>query len=137
MSDNRSNGEFPIRPILIALALYLGYRIVQEIIRFVSNLLEGLLFISLGATAILVAFWLYRYITDKQYGQFKAVRELARWQKIKEQNDPYIPEDYRPQWEQFCADRQSECFQMNSHSRFDAGLDRTKQVLSMFRRRDK
>jgi hypothetical protein len=135
MSDN--NDGFPIKAILGALMFYLGYCIVQEIIHFVSNLLSGLLIIALGATAVLVAFGVYRYITDRQYGQFKAVRELAKWQKIKEQNDPYIPEDYREQWEEFCADKQKECFQMNSHSRFDAGVERTKQIFSLFRRRDK
>ena len=137
MSDNRNNSEFPLMPILVVLALYLGYRIVQQITRFIADLLDGLLIISLGATTILVAFWVYRYITDKQYGETKNLREIEKLERQRKLHTSRLPEHLKEQADEYYIEKQRAFYDMKPHSRVDAMLDRTKQVVSTFCRREK
>jgi len=133
--ENREyrNDEFPIKPLLALGVLYGIYRIVETIVTVLFAFLMGLAYVALGAAGVFVAYWLYQYITNKQYGEEKKTRQIAKLERRRKDVTARLPKHIRDDADQYFKDKQRAVFAQKPSSRFDDVLDRTKQVVSTFR----
>jgi hypothetical protein len=132
---NEGNGN-SAKPLMYLVALYAAYRIVEAIVHAITMFFLGLVNIALAVTAILALYWVYRHITDKQFGETKKLQAIEKLERMRKLHLSRLPKHLREHANQSYVDRQRELYNITAHSRLDAFLDRTKQVLSTFRRRE-
>ncbi|HYP26372.1 MAG TPA: hypothetical protein VE262_06625 [Blastocatellia bacterium] len=135
MNDRKddSTGDI-LKLIVLAGAAYLIYELVMLIIAVLSFLFFGLAWILFFTTLILVAFFLLRYIRDKQYGDGKRMRELIKLEEQRIRAVSQAPDHMKSSIETWFHQRQEALWESRAESRFDLFADRTKQVLGIFRR---
>ena len=134
---NSNNGDDGLFKLLLLLgAAYAIYRIIEAITKALTALLMGLVYIGLGAAGILALFWVYRYITDKQYGQTKMLREIEKIEREKTLA-ARLPKPLREDYLRHCKERQEALFNLKNHSRLEAGLNLVKQARSAFGKKGK
>ena len=134
---NNNGDGFPWKVLLFLGIGYAIYRLVQETMDAFARLLDGLVIIALAATAIFVFFWVYRHITDDQYGETKSFREIAKWEQRKQMAKANLPKHMHAQAEQYFTDKQMKCYDLKTYSRWDSLLEGTKQVIHVFRGKGK
>jgi hypothetical protein len=134
---NEQKGSSGFMAIVWLILIYAGYRIVEEIADAVELLLQGLVIIALVSAGIVAAFWVYRYLTDKQYGETKTLREIEKLEKDKKLYTSRLPKHLREQAEEYYKGKQREFFEPRPQSRLDVFFDRTKQVISTFQKKEK
>jgi hypothetical protein len=136
MSDKKEGG-FPIHIIFWMVLLYAGYRIVEAIVNAITILVDGLVIIALITAGILAAYWLYRYITDKQFGETKNLREIEKLERERKLYISRLPQHLRQGANEYYKEKQSEFFNPRPQSRLDVFFDRTKQAMSTFQKKEK
>ena len=134
--ENRSDDGL-LKLIVYGGIVYAIYCIVTAVTEAIFTLLMGLVHIALGAAGIFAAYWLYKYITDKQYGETKNLQQIEKLERQRKLHTSRLPKHLKEQANEYYIEKQREFYDMKPHSRVDAMLDRTKQVVSTFRRRDK
>ncbi|MGA9770444.1 MAG: hypothetical protein WBV94_15500 [Blastocatellia bacterium] len=136
MNDNKGNdGIGPL--ILIGGAVYAIYRLVEAVVTVVTVFLMELATIALVGCGLFAAYWLYRYVTDKQYGETKNLQQIEKLERQRKLHTSRLPKHLKEQANEYYIEKQREFYDMKPHSRVDAMLDRTKQVFSTFRKREK
>ena len=133
--NQQDDGAF-LKLLLVLGLAYAFYEIVQTITYALARLLNGLVILGLIATGILAAFWVYRYITDKQYGQTKMLRQIEKIEREKNLAAS-LPKALREDYLRHCKERQEALFNLKNHSRLEAGLSLVKQARSAFGKKEK
>ncbi len=136
MSEKKDNDGLGTL-ILIGVVIYAVYRIVEAVVAVVTMFLMGLATIALIGCGLFAAYWLYRYITDKQYGETKNLQQIEKLERQRKLHTSRLPKHLKEQANEYYIEKQREFYNMKPHSRVDAMLDRTKQVVSTLRRREK
>jgi hypothetical protein len=131
MSEQNGSGGF--MAIVWLILLYAAYRIVEEIADAVAMLLQGLVIIALVSAGIVAAFWVYRYLTDKQYGETKNVQQIQKLEQERKRTVPTLPKHLREQANESYIEKQRAFYDLKTYSRIDAFFERTKQALHTFR----
>jgi len=131
MSDNQNGGW--IMPLLILMAVYAAYRVVEAVVAAIEMFLMWLVGIALVATAILTAYFLYKFLSDKRYGDTKRLREIEKLERERKLHTSRLPKHMKEAANQYYYEKQNALYDLKPGSRVDAMLDRTKQVLSTFR----
>lgn len=121
-------------PLVVVIGLYAAYRAIEAMIAAFTVFLTGLVTIALIVAGILSFFWLCRYLSDKKYGETKSLQEIAKLESLRELHITHAPEHLHDQINEYYNEKEQAYFDTRPHSRFDAALDKTKQVLSTFRR---
>lgn len=129
--------EVPIKIILVGILIYAAYELVNKVIAAITALLMGFVYIALGIAGILALFWLYRYITDKQYGETKKLQQIEKLERQRKLHTSKLPKHMREVANQYYFEKQNALYDLKPSSRVDAMLDRTKQVFSTFRKKEK
>lgn len=132
MESNNNGGS--LVPLLIVVGLYAAYRAIEAMIAALTAFLTGLVTVALGVAVILALFWVYRHLSDKQFGQTRNVRKIAQWERQREYHLSQVPEHLHEKVNEYYAEKMHALFDTRPHSRFDEVLDRTKQIISTFRR---
>jgi hypothetical protein len=133
MDNKKQNDDFPIKILLIGGVIYAIYSVVEMLASALYQLFMGIVNIALVAGAISAAYFLYRFITNKEFGEQKKMRQIERIEKQRESLER-LPVHLREQAAEYYTEKQRALYDMKPGSRFDAVLDRTKQVFSTFRR---
>jgi hypothetical protein len=136
MSDQKNDGSSFMLIIMLGAAFAI-YRIVQEIAQAVAMLLQGLVIIALVSAGILAAFWVYRYLTDQQYGETKNLREIEKLERERKLYISRLPEHLREGADEYYKEKQSEFFNPHPQSRLDVFFDRSKQFFSTFGKKER
>jgi hypothetical protein len=89
-NGNKNNGEFPLMAIAVVIALYAGYRIVEEIADAIELLLQGLIIIGLSAGGVLVAFWIYQYLSDKHLAKSRPIAKYRKLELVNREQKKYF-----------------------------------------------
>ena len=135
MSDKQRGGSDPGIVIAVLIIGYAAARIVEKVVAAITAFLEGLVYIALGAAVILVAYWVYRYIAERQFGEDKKERQVRKLEKKKKEVLKRLPKALRPVAESYYEDQQKEAYETKPKiPRSEILLDRTKQVVNIFRR---
>lgn len=132
-----NNDDFPIKPLLYLGIAYAFYEIVTTISYAIARLLHGLVTITLWSAGILALFYLYRHITDKQYGETKKLQEIEKLERERKLHTSKLPKHMREQADDYYKEKQRAYYDLKTYSRADALLERTKQVLHVFRGKGK
>ena len=133
MNSNNDDGTL-FKLICLGLLVYAGVQVVKSVVAAITALLMGLVNIALVAGGILALFFVYRYITDKQYGNDKRMREAQKLERERIRAVSQAPEHMKQGIDAWYQQRQEAIFESRSESRFDSFADRTKQVFNIFRR---
>lgn len=134
--NQQDDGAF-LKLLLVLGIGYAFYEVVTTITYALARLLNGLVTLGLIATGILAAFWLYRYVTDKQYGETKNVREIHKLEQQRIAVAAKLPKHLRAQADEYYIEKQRAYYDLKTYSRADAILERTKQVLHVFKGKGK
>jgi len=135
MNDRKDDPTGDILKLIVfAGAAYFIYELVRLILAVLSALFFGLVWIILFAAGILAAFFLLRYINDKQYGDDKRMRELQKLEEQRIRAVAQAPDHMKDGIDNWYQQRQEALWESKTESRFDVFADRTKQTLGIFRR---
>jgi hypothetical protein len=135
MSNNDDSGLWKLLLFLgIGYAIYL---FVQKMMAAFERLLSGLVIIALAAAVILVLFWVYRHISDKQYGETKRLQEIEKLERERKLHTARLPRHMKEVANQYYYEKQNALYDLKPGSRFDAMLGKTKQILHTFRDKGK
>jgi hypothetical protein len=115
MNDKQDNGG--LKAILILIALYAAYRIVEAVVAAVTALLMGLVNITLGAAGVFAVYWLYRYITDQRYGETKNIREIEKMERQRKAAKARLPKHLRHEADSYFRDKQAKRYDLKTYSR--------------------
>jgi hypothetical protein len=125
---------------IVILLLILGYaavKTVEAVVAAITALLMGLVNIALIVAGIIAAYWLYRYISDKQFGDDKKERKVNRIEKKRKEVTARLPRHVRGQANEYYIDQEKEVYDIKPQvSRADLILERTKQVVGILRRKE-
>jgi uncharacterized membrane protein YuzA (DUF378 family) len=138
--ENRNeirSSEFPIKAIVVGGIAYGIYQVVNTVVAAIFALLMGLVYVAVGAAGILTLFFVYRYITDKQYGETKNLQQIEKLERDRKLHVSRLPKHLRDQADEYYKERQRAYYDLKTYSRADAFLERIKQVLHTFRQKDK
>lgn len=131
--ENRNDDSAIAKCVLFAIVIYGIIQLVDAVIAAIYSLLMGLVYVAVGAAAILALYSVYRYITDKQYGETKKMQQATKLEQQRRRHVPTLPKHLREHANEYWLDKQRAIFEPPSHSRLDAMLDKVKQVFSTFR----
>lgn len=131
-NENR-NSEFPLKPILVGGLILLIWQTVQAITTMITVFFSAMLTIAIIGASLVAAYLVFSFIRDRELGQNKKIRKIAKIQREMNQTLPSIPKDMRDEYKQSCLKRQRQVFEERSSSRFADILDGTKQVVSTFK----
>jgi hypothetical protein len=123
--------------LLFIVGLYAAYKTVTAITLAIKIFLMGLVNISLIAIGILVIFFLYRYISEKNFGDTRKIRLANKLEQERQLTLEQTPDILHPEINSYYEDKMREIYSLSPKSRTDGFLDRTKQVFNIFRRKDR
>lgn len=118
MNDNSDDGTV-IKIILVGGAGYLIYQVVNVIVAALTALFFGLVTIALIGAGIFAAYWLFRYITDQQYGQQKQMRQIEKIERERRETIARLPKHLREHADQYFKDKQQSIYESKTQSRAD------------------
>ena len=134
MNNNSDDGTL-FKLIGFGLLVYAGVQVVKSVVAAITALLMGLVNIALVAGGILALFFVYRYITDKQYGETRNLQQIEKLERQRKQYTARLPKHLRQEADQYYRDKQSEFFNPTPRSRADVILEKTGQVFNTFKRK--
>jgi len=135
MEDRKD--EFPIKPILVLGIAYAIYELIKTVIAAITAFLMGLVYIALAVAGILALYWVYRHITDKQYGETKKLQQIEKLERERKLHISRLPKHMREPANQHYFERENAVYDLKPHSRLEEWLDGLKQLLSTFRKKEK
>src|SRR4051794_25402653 len=124
MNDN--NDAMLLKLLFILGLLYAFYRIVETMAEAFGRLLDGLVSIALIGAAMVALRWLHHYLTDKQYGQNKRMKQVHALEQQKKSYVAQAPKHLRQDIEAYFDQKQSDLFAIKPTSRFEDFLDGAK-----------
>ena len=133
MNNNSSAGPL-LFTIAICLGIYAAVQAINSVMEAFTALLLGLVNIALIVVGILAAFFLFRYITDKQYGQELRERKLQQLEEKRLRAVALAPDHTKGYVDSCYQQMQEALFKTKTESRFDVFVDYAKQLLGLFRR---
>src|SRR4051794_31015794 len=110
--NQQDEGNF-FKGLLFFCGLIMFYQIATTISRALDRFLTGLVTIGLVVIAVMAVFFLYRYITDKQYGQTKMLREIEKIEREKNLAAS-LPKPLREDYLRHCKERQEALFNLKN-----------------------
>jgi hypothetical protein len=135
MNNNQgSGGSLLLYLLLMVAAAYALIEVVKAVVAAITALLMGLVNICLVVSGILAAYWLYRYISDKQFGQHKLAQKANKLERDLEYLLEHTPEHLHEDITQHYRNEQMELIAPKTENKADVALERTKQVFNIFRR---
>ena len=136
MNNNQGGGGGGLLYLFgIIVAGYAVIETVNAVVLAITALLMGLVNILLIASGILAAYWIYRYISDKQFGDDKKERRVHKLEQKKKEVTKRLPKHIRGVAKDFYEEQEKEIYETKPKiARSDAVLDKTKQVINIFRR---
>lgn len=137
MNDKQGRGGGGGTVIAFLILGYAAIKTVEAIVAAITALLMGLVNIALIVAGIIAAYWVYRYITDKQFGEEKKEQKVRRLEKKRKEVTARLPRHVRPQANEYYIDQEKEVYDIKPQvSRADVVLERTKQVVGILRRKE-
>lgn len=130
--NNQQGNDWTVKAIIWGGVALLVYKIVEAIGEAIKALLLGLVDICLIASGIIAAYWIYRYISDKQYGQHKLARKANKLESELEYLLEHTPEHLHEEITEHYRSEQRALLEPKAEKKTDVILDRTKQVVSIF-----
>ena len=134
--ENRSS-EFPIKPILLGLLLLLAWKVTDSVTTMVTAFFSTLITIAIIAASLLAAYLVFSFIRDRELGQNKKTRKVNKYQRELKQTLANTPRHLHQEIKSHFEELQRQVFIDKPTTRVDNVLDRTKQVVSIFRRKEK
>ena len=114
-------------------AAYAVVEVLKAVVAAITALLMGLVNILLVVCWIIAAYWIYQYISDKQFGQHKIAQKANKLERDLEYLLEHTPEHLHEEITQHHRDKQMELLAPKTEKRADVVLERTKQVFNIFR----
>ncbi len=126
MSDKQGGSGAEIL-IPIVIVGYAVVKAVEAVVAAITALLMGLVNILLIAAGVVAAVWVYRYITDEQYGHRKGVRKVERIENERRETLARLPKHLRQQADDYFRKKQEGIYDPNPKSRLDAIVERIRK----------
>lgn len=137
MSDHNNNDATVIKLIGYGFIAYLLYGLVQAVTYAITELLIGLVHILLGVVGIAVLYFLYQFFKgNSAFGEERRIRQIEELERQRKLHRKRMPKHMRDQFDEYSFDIQRSKYTMQANSKVDNFLDRTKQIVSIFRHKE-
>ena len=136
-SKENRNDDFPIKLVVLGVVVWGIVQVINAVVAAITAFLMGLVYIALVTVGIVALFWVYRHITDKQYGETKKLQQIEKLERERKLHVARVPKHMKESVNQHYIERQNAVYDLKPRSRVEEWLDWLKQVASVFRRREK
>ena len=129
MSNNQDGGGGGGLATLLGI-FAIGYAIIETVnavVAAITAFLFGLVTIALVASGAVALFWVYQYLSDKQYGEKRRIAQIEKLERERRATIARLPKHLREHADQYFKDKQQEKFEIKPQSRIDVLVERIRK----------